>query len=201
MEPEGRIELSRGEATEILKQSSAGESRKETDLVAAVYGELRRLAAAYMRGERPNHTLQATALVHEAYLRLIDASRVEWKDRAHFIGIAARLMRQILVEHARAHGALKRGRGRVQVALDSGLIADAPLDADPLALDEILSNLQALHERRARVVELRLFGGLTLKEIAEALEVAPKTVEADWYFARAWLRVELKKRGVEVGDA
>jgi RNA polymerase sigma-70 factor, ECF subfamily len=201
MEPEREIVLSRGEATEILKQSSAGESRKETDLVAAVYGELRRLAAAYMRGERPNHTLQATALVHEAYLRLIDATRVEWRDRAHFIGIAARLMRQILVEHARAHGAVKRGRGRVQVALDSGLVADAPLDADPLALDEILSTLQALHERRARVLELRLFGGLTLKEIGKALEISSKTVEADWYFARAWLRVELKKRGVEVGDA
>jgi RNA polymerase sigma factor (TIGR02999 family) len=197
----GAGQLPRSEVTRLLKESSSGGTPPTGELLPALYGELKNLAAAYMRRERPNHTLQATALVHEAYLRLVDASQVDWKDRAHFFAIAARLMRRILIEHARGHRALKRGGDALRVSLDADIASKAAGDVDVLAVDEILASLEKLSERRAKVVELRIFGGLTFEEVAETLDVSPKTVEADWYLARAWLRVELKKQGYDFHDA
>lgn len=161
------------------------------ELVPLVYDELHRLAAAYMRDERGSHTLQPTALAHEAYLKLVDESEAGWRGRAHFFAAAARAMRQILVDHARARGAAKRGGGRERITLAdaAGGPATAPLDL--LALDEALADLARLSDRRARLVEMRFFAGLTNEEAAEALGVATATVEKDWYLARAWLRRRL----------
>jgi RNA polymerase sigma factor (TIGR02999 family) len=158
------------------------------ELLPLVYDELRSVAAAYMRRERIGHTLQPTALANEAYLRLVDDTRIEWKGRAQFLAIAARAMRQILVEHARAHGAAKRGGGRGRVSLsDSSGVFAAP-QVDVLDLDETLEALAAVDPRKAQVVELRFFAGLTTEETAEVLHLSTTTVEDDWFFARAWLR-------------
>lgn len=160
-------------------------------LLPVVYEELRELAGAYLRRERAAHTLQPTALANEAYLRLVDETKIEWRDRAQLLAIAARAMRQILIDHARRRGALKRGGGRERVTLSDapGIAGDAPLDL--LELDAALEALEALDARKSRVVELRFFAGLTLKEVAEALGVSLTTAEDDWYFARAWLRGRL----------
>ncbi len=156
-----------------------------------VYQELRRLAAYYVRGERPDLTLQPTALVHEAYVRLLREANTSWQNRAHFCAIAANAMRQILVEQARAHRALKRGGDRVRVTLvDEAALAQG-LDPDVEALDEALEALASIEPRQARLVELRYFGGLTIDEAAEALGVAPATAKRDWAVARAWLRRRL----------
>lgn len=156
-------------------------------LVPIVYDELRRLAGAYLRRERVDHTLQPTALAHEAWLRLVDATRVAWRDRAQFLAIAARTMRQILVDHARAHQAQKRGGDAVRVTLSDTPAGVGRPDLDVLAVEEALQALAELDERKARVVELRFFGGLTETEAAHALGVSQTTVENDWRFARAWL--------------
>jgi RNA polymerase sigma factor (TIGR02999 family) len=157
-----------------------------------VYEELRRLAGRYMKGERMGHTLQATALVNEAYLRLIEVQRVQWQNRAHFFAMAARVMRRILVDAARAKGYQKRGAGAVAVSLDEALIVPDEPGRDLVALDEALSALASLDPRKSQVVEMRFFGGLTLEETAEALQVSRDTVKRDWNMARLWLLRELR---------
>jgi RNA polymerase sigma factor (TIGR02999 family) len=160
-------------------------------LLPAVHGELRRIAASYLRRERPDHTLQPTALVNEAYLRLADRGEVAWESKSHFLAIAANVMRQILVDHARARRADKRHGDRVQVQLDEALVVPFERDLDLVWLDEALDRLAALDPRLARVVELRFFGGLTTRETADVLEVSTATVEREWATARGWLRREL----------
>jgi RNA polymerase sigma-70 factor, ECF subfamily len=160
-------------------------------LLPVVYQELRRLAAAYIRRERPGQTLQPTALVHEAYLRLMKDRPDRWQNRAHFCAIAAHSMRQILIERARARGAIKRGGGGPRVTLDEGLFPSAQPSIDLLALDEALERLTAMDPLHARIVELRFFGGLTVEETAEAVDLSPATVKRHWSVARAWLAREL----------
>ena len=162
-------------------------------LLPVVYEELRRLAAAYLRRERPGQTLQPTALVHEAYLRLIKDRPGRWQNRAHFCAIAAHSMRQILIERARARGALKRGGAQARVTLDEGLVAGESRGIDLVALDEALERLEQLDPEQARLVELRFFGGLTIEETAEAMAISPATVKRHWTVARAWLARELEE--------
>jgi RNA polymerase sigma-70 factor (ECF subfamily) len=156
-------------------------------LLPAIYDELRGIASGYMRQERGDHTLQPTALVHEAYARLADQTKVPWSDAAHFRAIAAKVMRQVLVDHARKQGALKRGGDRIRVTLSGQAAPDGEQDLDVLILDEAMNQLRDLHERKARVVELIFFGGMTHAEAARVVCVSQKTIEADWYAARAWL--------------
>lgn len=181
-----------GHVTQLLERWGGGDRSALDDLTPLVLGELRQLAAAYLRRERPGHTLQATALVNEAYLRLVGQKQGRWQGRKHFYGIAARLMRQVLVEHARRHGAEKRGGGRAAVSLaHADEIAGSPV-VDILDVHEALERLAAFDSQQARVVELRFFGGLSIEEAAEALGVGHATVEREWALARAWLRKELK---------
>jgi RNA polymerase sigma factor (TIGR02999 family) len=191
--------VSSPDVTQILQEVSRGDKDAPARLMPLVYDELRRLADHYLRQERPDHTLQPTALVHEAYLRLIDQSRVEWQNRAHFLGVAAQLMRRILVDHARRHHALKRGGFRQKLSLDEAVDYSQTPDVDLVALDDALNALEQFDERQSRIVELRFFGGLTIEETAEALSVSPATVKVDWNMAKAWLRQEIS-RGDEHGD-
>jgi RNA polymerase sigma factor (TIGR02999 family) len=181
------------EITDLLLAWSNGDRGALEQLAPLVHQELRRLAQVYMRGERAGHTLQTTALVNEAYLRLMDASRMRWQNRAHFFAVSAQLMRHILVDSARAHRNLKRGGGAAQVSLDEALTICAEPSAELVALDDALTALAKLDERQGRVVELRFFGGLTEEEIAEVLQVSPRTVSSDWSLARAWLLRELSR--------
>jgi RNA polymerase sigma factor (TIGR02999 family) len=179
----------------LLEQRVAGDSDASRRLFELVYDELRRLASSLMRRERAEHTLQPTALVHEAFLRLVGAPRIAWQDRAHFMGIAARAMRQILVDHARRHAAAKRG-GRLQRVTLSDDAAEAPADeVEVLELHEALERFATLDPRAARVVELRVFGGLSVPEAAHVLEISPRTVDGDWAVARMWLSRELGGQG------
>ena len=178
--------------THLLLAWSEGEEAAREKLVPLVYEELHRLAQRYMRRERPGHTLQTSALVNEAYLRLVGAKEVRWQNRAHFFAVSARLMRRILVDFARAKHDLKRGGGAVQVSLVEALAVSAEPSADLLALDEALGRLAALHPRQAEIVEMRYFGGLNEEEIAEVLKVSLRTVQQDWRLARLWLYRELK---------
>jgi RNA polymerase sigma factor (TIGR02999 family) len=181
----------RTEVTELLQQWSVGCQEALDQLLPAIYAELKRLAGSYLRRERPDHTLQATALVHEAFLKLVDQRGVRWQNRAHFFGIAAQIMRRILVDHARAHTASKRGSGERPLSLEDGLaIAPAP-DVDLLALDEALTRLATVDPQQSRVVELRFFAGLTIDETAEVLGTSPATVGREWTLAKAWLYAEL----------
>ena len=189
--PENIMTPTSHEVTQLLLAWSEGDRQALDRLVPLVYDELRRLAKSYMRKERADHTLQTTALIHEAYLRLIDANRVQWQNRAHFFGVAARLMRQILVATARERGSQKRGGGAEQVTLDEVMLMDERLDEDLVALDEALGALAQFDERKAKIVEMRFFGGLTEDEIAFALEVSPETVRRDWRLSRSWLRRKL----------
>ena len=183
------------DVTRCLQQARRGGSAENAQLLEVVYEELRRLAGSHLRRERVNHTLQPTALVHEAYLRLVDQKSVEWEDRSHFFGIATRIMRQVLVDHARRAGAAKRKKDRVRMTLERvETPSDAP-DFDVLELDEALQKLTAMDERKGRVVELRFFGGLTLDEVAKTLGVSKRTAESDWFMARAWLRDTLSDTG------
>lgn len=171
------------------------EKRTNLDLDALlplVYAELRRLAAGYLRREKPGQTLQPTALVHEAYLRLMKDRPDRWQNRAHFCAIAAHSMRQILIERARARGAAKRGGARPRVTLDEALVAGNDRSIDLLALDEALERLAALDPEQARLVELRFFGGLTVEETADAMNISPATVKRHWTVAKAWLSRELE---------
>ncbi|MBI2833037.1 MAG: RNA polymerase subunit sigma-70 [Acidobacteria bacterium] len=177
--------------TELLEGAAAGDRDALAALLPLVYDELRRIAARYLRRERPGQTLQATALVHEAYIRLLRDSDLSWQNRPHFLAIAANVMRQILIERARARLAAKRGGGRARVPLRDSLVAGDGTTVDLLALDEALTRLAAADAERARVVELRFFGGLTIEETAEAMNVSPATVKRAWTFAKAWLYREI----------
>jgi len=180
---------------ELVARASAGDQPSLDTLLPLVYDELRRLAAAYLRRERPGQTLQPTALVHEAYLRLLKDRPDRWQNRAHFCAIAAHSMRQILIERARARDAQKRGGGGAKVTLDEGMMAGAPRPIDFLALDDALERLAALDAEQARIVELRFFGGLSVEETAEALGSSPATIKRRWTLARAWLARELEGAG------
>jgi RNA polymerase sigma factor (TIGR02999 family) len=179
------------DVTRLLKAWTGGDEAALAQLMEQVYGELHRIAHRYMRNERKADTLQTTALVNEAYLRLTDAAAIEWRDRAQFFALAAQMMRRILVDAARARGARKRGGGAVQVALDETAVVRGEPDQDLLALDDALTAFSRMAPRQARIVELRYFGGLTEDEIAAALDVSPRTVRRDWELARAWLLREL----------
>jgi len=180
------------DVTILLKKLTAGDNNASSELMSAVYNELRRLAASYMRRERPDHTLQATALVNEAYLKLVNQRTTDWQNRAHFYGVAAQLMRRILVDHARGRLREKRGGGQKMVSLDEPLLADERQAGALLELDEALQRLAQLDPRQSRVVELRFFGGLTVEETAKVMGVSPKTVKRDWAVARAWLYRNIK---------
>jgi len=158
-----------------------------------VYGELRRLAGAYLRRERATHTLQSTALVHEAFLRLVNQQDVQWRSRAHFFGIAAQMIRRILVDHARAAQAGKRGAGAIRIELDDHMAVEQQKELDLVGLDDSLAKLAALDERQARIVELRFFAGLSVEEAAEVMQISTATVKREWSSARAWLYREMTK--------
>jgi len=165
-----------------------------------VYSELRQLAQHYLRQERSDHTLQSTALVHEAYLRLAGKSPPEWQDRAHFFGIAARLMRQILVEHARGRAAAKRGGGGTRITLDESLAIAQQKEIDVILLDKVLRDLAELDAQQGRIVELRFFGGLTIEDTSEVLGISPATVKREWVSARAWLFRAMTEGNAEVTE-
>jgi RNA polymerase sigma factor (TIGR02999 family) len=186
---------SSGDVTRLLAELNAGNKDALPALLPLVYDELRRVAQRYFRRERSDHTLQPTALVHEAYLRLVDQRNVQWQNRAHFMGVAAQAMRRILVDRARAHHAAKRGGEQVRVAIDEAAGAGDPPLVDYLALDEALTKLAALDPQQSRIVELRYFGGLTIEETAEALELSPMTIKREWRIARAWLHCEMGSFG------
>ncbi|HUO07036.1 MAG TPA: sigma-70 family RNA polymerase sigma factor [Phycisphaerae bacterium] len=182
----------REDVTVVLEQMRNGDKNAADKLLPLVYDEFRALARHYLAQERANHTLQPTALVHEAYMKLVDQTRVDWQGRSHFFAVAAQAMRRILVDHARSRQRDKRGGGRARVILDEAVALSPQKDEDVLALDEALERLAALDPRQAKVVELRFFGGLSVEEVAEALGVSKRTVEGDWTFARAWLSRELR---------
>lgn len=175
------------EVTRLLVDWSNGDKSALDKLMPLIYTELRRLAHHYMSRERPGHTLQTTALVNEAYLRLVDQRNVHWRNRAHFFAISSQLMRRILVDHARSHAYQKRGGGARQVSLDEAAVTSEERAADIIALDDALTHLAAIDRRKSQVVELRFFAGLSTEETAEVLEVSPATVERDWRMAKAWL--------------
>ncbi len=179
------------QVTQLLVRWREGDRSALDELMPLVYKELRRLAAHYMRGERPGHTLQTLALVNEAYLRLAAHEEIQWQDRAHFFGVAAQAMRRILVDHARRRGNLKHGGSAPRIALDEALIVSAERVAEVVALDDALARLAAVDPRKSQLVELRFFGGLSIEETAEVLGVSPGTVMRDWTFAKAWLRREI----------
>ncbi len=183
-----------GTCTDILKKSRTGDHAATGELLELVYDKLRAIARGYLHRHRRHQTLQATDVVHEAYMKLVGQENLAWQDRTHFIAIAASAMRQVLVAYARKRDSQKRGGGWNRVPLQDTLALSGRPDLDILCLDEALSRLEQLHERQARIVELRFFGGLTIGEIAENVGMTPKTVEADWYTARAWLHRELGKR-------
>jgi RNA polymerase sigma factor (TIGR02999 family) len=180
-----------GDITQILEQTRAGDRDAYERLMPLVYGEMRQLAARYLRRERIDHTLQPTALVHEAFLKLIGQRHVDWKNRAHFFGIAAQAMRRILVDHARSVGRTKRGGAERPVSIDDVQVALTPRPIDLIALDDALQRLGELDPQQSRVIELRYFGGLSIEETAEVLGVSSSTVKREWTMARAWLYHEL----------
>ena len=182
----------RDASTSALEAHVAGDAQAAEQLLPKVYDKLRSLAAKYMRQERPGHTLQATALVHEAYIRLIDIDRMDWQGKTHFYAMAARQMRRLLVEHARTASAKKRGYRGQKVTLDEGHAIDSGEPLETLALDEALTGLAKRHPRQADVAELRLFAGLEVKEVAFVLGVSERTVKGDWRLARAWLMRQLR---------
>lgn len=179
------------DVTQALVQITSGDERAMDQLLPMVYEQLRQMAGRELRRERPDHTLNATALVHEAYLKLVRLDSIEWRGRAHFFGAAAQSMRRILISYARMKKAEKRGSGADHVPLDSVVVAARDRPADLVALDEALTRLEALSERQARIVECRFFAGMEVRETAEALGISPATVKRDWTLARAWLNREL----------
>jgi len=186
-------EPSTHDVTRLLKAWSDGDQAALSELMPTVYAEIRKLARSYLRRERSDHTLQATALVHEAYMRLVDQRAVKWQNRAHFFGIAAQIMRRILVDHARMQKADKRGSGESPIVLDESLDVAAGNRLDFVALDDALKALAELDPRQARIVELRFFGGLSIEETAEVTQLSPATIKREWAAARTWLRRELDR--------
>jgi RNA polymerase sigma-70 factor (ECF subfamily) len=190
-EPHETEPVSNNEVTRLLQAWRAGDDRALEQLMPLVYDELHRLARRYMAAEQSGHTLQTTALVHEVYLRLVDAKNVDWQNRVHFYAICARLMRRILVDFARSRNYQKRGPHFAHVQLEEAATVSAVVGSELLAVDEALKQLAAVDTRKSEVVELRFFGGLTVEEIAVALQVSPETVLRDWKLAKAWLLREL----------
>ena len=182
------------EVTELLIEWSHGDKAALDRLMPLIHEELRRLAHHYMSRERPGHTLQTSALVNEAYLRLVNRKKVHWQNRVHFFAIAAQLMRSILVDHARSHAYTKRGGGARKIALDEAMIVSQERAAEVVALDEALKELANFDEQQSRIVELRFFAGLTIEETAEVLALSPATIKREWSTARAWLYRELSKK-------
>ena len=180
-----------GDVTRLLLEWKRGDAAALDRLLPLIYAELRRIASRHLRRERLGHTLQPTALVHEAYLKLVQATELEWRDRAHFFAVAARVMRQILVDHARARQAGKRGGALRKVSIEDVAAPGVTADVDLLALDTALGRLAHFDPQQSRVVELRYFGGLTIEETAEVIGVSPATVKREWMMAKAWLRREL----------
>ena len=185
----------RQEVTQLLGDWSGGDERALEKLIPLVQPELHRLAHYYMSRERAGHTLQTTALLNEAYLQLTDKTQPQWQNRTHFMAVAAQLMRRIMVDHARARHALKRGAGAIRVTLDEAALVTEERAEELLALDEALEKLAEFDRRRCEIVEMRYFGGLTVEEIAEVLKVHPNTVMRDWKAAKAWLYAELTTEG------
>lgn len=183
-----------GQVTPLLKQWQEGNEGALEALMPLVYNELKRLAGSYLRQERRDHTLQSAALVNEAYLRLIDQTRIQWQNKAHFFGIAAQMMRRILVDHARSHKASKRGAGVPALALDEAVVQAHSQSIDLLDLDEALETLAKVDPQQSRIVELRFFGGLSIEDTANVLGISPATVKRDWAAARAWLYREVGAR-------
>ena len=177
--------------TQLLHQVSGGNRAAVDELTPLVYQELKRIAGGQLKGERPGHTLQATALVHEAYLKLVDQRAVNWQCRAHFFGVAAQLMRRILLDYAKSRGRLKRGGDVHKTSLDEALVVAEDRASDLVLIDEALTRLEELDARQAKVVELRFFGGLSVEETAEAMGISAPTVKREWAMARAWLHREL----------
>jgi len=186
--------LAKGELTKLLVRFRQGDRHAEAQLIPLVYSELRRLASRYLKRERGDHTLQPTALVHEAFLRMVNEDQPPWQNRAHFFAVAARLMRQILVDHARRHQSLKRGGSCERTTLDEEFILYSPKkSAELLALDEALDRLADQDGRQSRIVEMKYFVGLDIEEIAEVLGISPRTVKRDWTMARAWLHQQMTR--------
>lgn len=179
--------------TRLLVAWGQGKEEALQKLIPLVYGELHRMAHHYMAGERPDHTLQTTALINEVYLRLVDSSRVRWQNRAHFFAVCAQLMRRILVDFARSRRSMKRGGQAQVIQLDEALTLSKGLDRDVVELDEALNALASIDRRKSQVVELRFFGGLSVEDTAKVLKVSPETVLRDWRFAKAWLLRELSR--------
>lgn len=181
-----------GEVTRLLAELKDGNQQARSELIALVYDKLRRLAGRYMRSERPEHTLQATALVNEAYIQLVKQQDVSWQNRAHFLAVAATTMRSILIDYARARRAHKRGGGEPKLALEESLVFSEGRSAELVALDGALKKLAEFAPRESQVVELRYFGGLSVEETAEVLQVSPKTVKRDWRRAKDWLHSQIR---------
>jgi RNA polymerase sigma factor (TIGR02999 family) len=181
------------EVTQLLKAWTSGDEQALEKLTPLVYEQLHRVAQRYMAGQRSGHILQATALVNEVYLQLIDCGRMNWQDRAHFFAMSAHLMRRILIDFARSRGSQKRGGGALQISLDEAPSVGSEPDPNLVALDDALKALAAVDERESRVVELRFFGGLSIKETAEVLKVSAETVQRDWRLAKMWLLREMSK--------
>jgi RNA polymerase sigma factor (TIGR02999 family) len=192
---------SQANVTQLLRAVSSGDRGDLDALLAAIYDDLRRLAASHMHGEHDGHTLQPTALVHEAYLKLIDQHSTDWRDRVHFFAVASTIIRRLLVDHARGRLAQKRGGGRERIPLSEAEPAAPVPDVDLVALDEALTELAEISDRQAKIVELRFFGGLTLEEIAEMLDVGRRTVDREWKVAKAWLYCRLGDGDAEPVDA
>jgi RNA polymerase sigma-70 factor (ECF subfamily) len=186
------MQSSSANVTVLLKQISSGNQDAIAELVPLLYGELRKMASGYLQRERPGHTLQPTALVHEAYLRLVDQKAVEWQNRSHFFGVAAQQMRRILVDYARAHHAAKRGGPLPKLSLDESLAIPEERSGDLLELDEALTVLASMDPQQVRIIELRFFAGLTVEETADLLKISPATVKREWTTAKAWLAREIQ---------
>jgi len=195
MQGGGYVESRSGEVTRLLKAMHAGDATAADHLLPMVYSELHRLAQSYMRRERPDHTLQATALINEAYVRLVGED-IDWNSRAHFIGLAAHVMRQVLVDYARAHAAHRRAGGIQRVPMQDDLAVSPERLDEAVFLDEALTRLAKKNPRQARVVEMRYFGGLSIEEIARIVNVSPRSVKRDWSLARIWLFRNLQAEGI-----
>ncbi|HYZ83088.1 MAG TPA: sigma-70 family RNA polymerase sigma factor [Bryobacteraceae bacterium] len=183
--------LSRNDVTQLLVEWGKGDKAALDQLTPILYDELRRLADSYLRRERDDHTLQPTALVHEAYVKLADQTKLEWQNRAHFFGIAAQVMRHILVDHSRKHNAEKRGAGMPKVPIEEGLMVSKQQSSDIVALDDALKALSVIDERKSKIIELRYFGGLTVEEMAEVLGISVATIGRELRMAQAWLHREM----------